>query len=155
MKRNILVNVHRGVGALAFVTIACFFSSTLIAELWGTPAQITAVKTAILYIIPMLMLSMMATGATGNKLYPNKGKGVMAAKQLRMKVAAMNGLLVMLPSAIYLYVKASSGVFDGYFWTVQGIELVGGALNLTMIGLNIRAGLSLKRKKKPAGAQPA
>ncbi|OEE59020.1 hypothetical protein A1OK_03150 [Enterovibrio norvegicus FF-454] len=155
MNRQTLVLIHRTAGALAFLTVASFFTSTLFAELSGVQHHIVTVKQAILWCIPLLILSMMLTGVSGNKLYPSKGKGVIGAKQGRIKIAAANGLLVMLPSAVFLYFKAVSLEFDGYFWAVQAIELVGGAINLTMIGLNIRDGLLLKRTKNPRTKQSA
>ncbi|MDD1782562.1 hypothetical protein LRP49_15425 [Enterovibrio sp. ZSDZ35] len=155
MKRQVLVNIHRGAGALALLTIISFFSSTVIAKLFGTVDQVTTVKAVIASLLPVMMMFMMITGATGKKLYPNKGKGVIGAKQLRMRIASMTGLLVMVPAAVYLYFKSEAGEFDAFFWSVQALELVGGAVNLTMISLNIRDGLSLKKSKKVRSEQPA
>ncbi|MGF1708411.1 hypothetical protein [Enterovibrio baiacu] len=149
MNRQPLTVIHRTAGVVAFLTIAAFFSSTVYSEFFGDQALVVQVKHAILWCLPLLIGSMMLTGLSGNKLYPAKGKGVMGRKQMRMKLAAMNGTLVMLPAAVFLFFKASAGEFDAYFWTVQGIELVGGALNLSLIGLNIRDGLSLKKAKQP------
>nr|WP_269809324.1 hypothetical protein [Enterovibrio nigricans] len=72
-----------------------------------------------------------------------------------MKVASMTGFFVMLPSAVYLYFKSSGGEFDAFFWSVQTLELVGGVVNFTMISLNIRDGLSLRKNKKVRREQPA
>ena len=46
-------------------------------------------------------------------------------------------------AAFYLESSAASGVFDAAFYAVQILELVAGATNLTLMGLNIRDGLTL------------
>ena len=66
-----------------------------------------------------------------------------------MPVIALNGLLVLLPSAFYLNAKAQAGEFDALFYGVQALELLAGAINLTLMGLNLRDGLRL------AGRSPA
>ena len=58
-----------------------------------------------------------------------------------MPFIAANGIFILVPAAFYLESKAASGVFDMTFYLVQGLELVAGAANLVMLGLNIRDGL--------------
>jgi len=65
------------------------------------------------------------------------------AKKKRMPVIALNGLLILLPAAFYLQSKAAVGDFDAQFYLVQALELVAGALNLTLMGFNIRDGLTM------------
>ena len=60
-----------------------------------------------------------------------------------MKIVAANGLLVLLPSAYVLASWASAGRFDSAFYAVQGLELVAGAVNITLLVLNMRDGLRL------------
>nr|WP_269809325.1 hypothetical protein [Enterovibrio nigricans] len=74
MKRQVLVSVHRSAGALALLTIIGFFSSTVIAKLFGNIDQITTVKTVIASLLPVMMMFMMITGVTGKKLYRIKGE---------------------------------------------------------------------------------
>ena len=68
------------------------------------------------------------------------------AKKTRMPVIALNGLLILVPAAWFLASKAAAGEFDNTFYAVQAIELVAGAANLTMMGLNIRDGLRMTGK---------
>lgn len=42
-----------------------------------------------------------------------------------------------------LYYYAYAGVFDTKFYLVQAAELLAGAINLTLMGLNMRDGLRL------------
>ena len=70
------------------------------------------------------------------------------AKKKRMPFIAGNGLLVLLPAAFFLEARASSGTFDTAFYVVQGVELLAGAANLTMMGLNIRDGRRMAHARK-------
>jgi predicted house-cleaning NTP pyrophosphatase (Maf/HAM1 superfamily) len=63
-----------------------------------------------------------------------------------MPFIAANGLLILLPAAFYLESKASVGAFDIQFYAVQIIELIAGATNITLMGLNIRDGLRMTRR---------
>jgi hypothetical protein len=50
------------------------------------------------------------------------------------------------PCAIFLQQLASAGLFDQTFAVVQALELAAGAVNLTLLGLNIRDGFKLSRR---------
>ena len=50
---------------------------------------------------------------------------------------------------------AATGIFDDWFYAVQGIELAAGASNLALMSLNLRDGLRLRsggRIARPAAA---
>lgn len=64
-----------------------------------------------------------------------------------MPFIGANGLLVLVPSAIYLAAKATVGDFDTLFYVVQAIELKSGTVNITLIGLNIRDSIQLGRRR--------
>ena len=66
-----------------------------------------------------------------------------------MKGVAANGLLVLLPSAWMLASWANAGRFDGAFYTLQAVELVAGAVNVTLLTLNMRDGLRLTGRLVP------
>lgn len=68
---------------------------------------------------------------------------LVALKNKRMPFIAANGLLVLMPCAIVLNQWASAGIFDTRFYFVQLIELIAGATNLALMGLNMRDGLRL------------
>jgi len=63
-----------------------------------------------------------------------------------MAVIGANGLLLMIPMAIFLSGKAANAEFDAMFYAVQAVELVVGAIQLTLMGLNFRDGLRLAGK---------
>lgn len=148
MKTKTLKNIHKVAAILAFLLITSFLTSTIIADLLATPAQISQVKSTILMFIPGLILAMMATGLSAKKLYPSAVTGKFKLKQTRLKVAAINGTLILLPAAIVLAKWSALGQFDGLYWTVQILEVIAGMTNLTMIGLNIRDGIRLGVKAR-------
>ena len=49
--------------------------------------------------------------------------------------------------------KAQAGQFDTSFYIVQVIELIAGAVNITLLGLNMRDGLRLSGKLRRAPAR--
>ena len=140
--------LHAIVGTLALLTILTFWTSTLLSEIFSTQAQITTVKTAVLYGMLLLIPAMVAAGASGSSL----GKGwklpAVARKAKRMKFIAANGVLILLPSAFFLASKAQSGAFDAVFYSVQTLEVIAGAINITLLSLNMRDGLTLRQRKQ-------
>ncbi|MEJ2763549.1 hypothetical protein VV869_06160 [Photobacterium sp. MCCC 1A19761] len=137
--------LHRTAGVAAFLMILTFFTSTLVVELWGDQAGILAVKNAIAMGVWVLVPLMIAAGGTGFKMVPNARKGPLGNKKKRMHFIALNGLLVLLPSALYLDYQAGAGRFETQFYLIQGTELIAGLINLTLMGLNIRDGIRLTR----------
>ena len=67
----------------------------------------------------------------------------MGTKARRMPFIAANGVLILIPSALFLASKASAGSFDASFYLVQAVELIAGAANIVLLGLNMRDGLRL------------
>lgn len=139
--------LHAAAGVIGFLTILTFWTSTVASELFGGPAAIAAVKGAILWGLIVLVPSLAIAGATGMALAKGRGRGragaAVAAKRKRMPFIALNGLLVLVPSAIFLALRAEAGTFDVVFFAVQAVELAAGAVNLVLIGLNIRDGLRM------------
>ena len=69
--------------------------------------------------------------------------GLVGTKLKRMPIIAANGLLVLIPSALFLAAKAGAGEFDTAFYAVQAIELIAGAVNLVLLSMNMRDGLKM------------
>ena len=84
-----------------------------------------------------------ATGGSGFFLSKSRQGRLVETKKRRMPFIAANGLLVLIPCAIFLNRWASAGMFDSTFYLVQGMELLAGAVNLTLMGLNVRDGLKM------------
>lgn len=148
---------HLIAGILAPLCIVTFFLSTILAELFGSHAAVAQLKSLIvtpgLWIVVPLMA---AAGGSGMFLAKSRKGRLVDAKKKRMPFIAANGLLVLVPCAIVLSRWAAVGSFDTTFHLVQAIELIAGAANLTLMGLNARDGLCMARRLRnspPAAAK--
>ncbi|GAA4120046.1 hypothetical protein ACFFTN_28625 [Aminobacter aganoensis] len=138
--------LHAAAGTVALITVTCFWISTAAAELSGNAETIAMVKAAILAGMVVLIPAMMIAGASGFSLGKGWRSPIVQQKKRRMRIVAANGLLVLLPSAYVLAGWAEAGRFDAGFVVVQGLELIAGAINITLLSLNMRDGLALRRK---------
>ncbi len=144
--------IHPVAGAAALVTIATFWLSTALAELFASRAAVVAVKTAIPWGFLLLIPALAAAGGSGFALAGGRRAGPVGAKAGRMKLIAANGLLVLIPSALFLAWKAGRAEFDAAFYLVQALELIAGAANVTLLGLNMRDGLKMKGRLRSRSA---
>ena len=140
--------LHPIAGALALVTIASFWLSTAFSEVFGSEALVVTVKTAIPWGFLILVPALAAAGGSGFKLAGGRRAGVVGTKARRMPFIAANGILILIPAAFFLAYKADLGAFDSAFYTIQGLELVAGAVNLTLLGLNMRDGMKLRSRRR-------
>jgi len=147
-----LKNIHPVAGALALSTIATFWLSTAFAELFASEAVVTSVKTAIPWGFLVLIPALMAAGGSGFALAGKRRGGIINTKIGRMPLIAANGILILVPSALFLASKAGAGEFDAGFYAVQALELAAGAANIALLGLNMRDGLKMKGRlrRRPA-----
>ena len=148
-----LPTVHKTAAGLATATIATFWLSTVVSELFLGHSEIATVKTFILYGFLILIPSMAVAGGTGFRLAKGRRAGIPGTKSKRMPIIAANGILILIPSAFYLAVKAQAGEFDTAFYTVQAVELLAGATNLFLLGLNIRDGRRMTAGKRRRAAR--
>lgn len=139
---------HAGGGALAILLILAFQGATLATELSGDAAAILTAKTAIVRAMALLILALAAAGASGFWLSGGKPRGMALRKLARMKAAAAVGIVILVPAALFLAMKASHGAFDAAFYGVQGVEIVAGLTNLLLIGLNMRDGIRMNRNRR-------
>lgn len=143
MKRK----VHAGAASLALLFIATFWTSTVVAELFLSITAVTLVKQGIAYALLGFIPVIAITGASGFSMGGKSTYPPIVAKRRRMAFIAGIGLLVLVPAAIFLSVRAQAGSFDSIFYSVQVLELGAGAVNLVLIGLNFRDGLRLRHRK--------
>ncbi|WP_432448328.1 ferredoxin--NADP reductase [Aliiroseovarius marinus] len=139
--------IHAIAGAIGLLMILTFWSSTVLSELFGSYETIAAVKGWILKGMFILIPAMAIVGGSGMSLGSGRTEKLVTAKQKRMPIIAANGLLILLPMAFILEAKAAAGTFDTMFYILQGIELIAGATNLTLMGLNMRDGIRLTGRK--------
>lgn len=144
--------IHPVAGAIALLTILTFWLSTIFAELFGAEALVVSVKTAIPWGLLLLVPALMMAGGSGVLLSNGGRDGVIGAKFKRMPFIAANGLLVLIPSALFLASKARAGDFDTAFYAVQALELFAGAANIALLSLNMRDGMKLRGRLRRASA---
>ncbi len=133
--------IHAIAGGLGFLTILTFWTATVISELFASHQAIADVKHMILYGMIVLIPALAIAGGSGMAMGRKRNDAPAKAKKKRMPFIAANGLLILVPSAFYLASKAAADSFDAWFFGVQALELVAGATNLALMGLNIRDGL--------------
>lgn len=136
--------IHLTAAVIATLCIATFFTSSILVELFGTHDSIAMVKRLI--VMPGLFILIPAiamTGGTGFALSNNRKGRLVENKKKRMPFIAANGILILLPAAIFLNQWAASGLFDTRFYIVQSLELMVGAINLSLMAMNIRDGLRM------------
>ncbi|SFI61368.1 hypothetical protein [Celeribacter neptunius] len=142
-----LPKFHAAAGAVALLTIAGFWTATVTTLLIGDKYLIAMVKLTIAWgllgVIPMLLLA----GLSGNRLARAMRGPVIAAKQRRMKIIAINGVVFLVPSALTLLPLAMQGQGGLVYYGIQLIELAAGATNITLLALNMRDGMRLARRR--------
>ena len=147
MPRETIKRIHGAAAFIALMCIATFWLSTVISELFLSHSAVATVKRAILYAFVLLVPAIMATGMTGMKLGGKSSYPPIAAKRRRMPFIAANGVLILIPCAIFLSQRAGAGIFDGVFYAVQALELLAGAVNITLMALSIRDARNLTQKR--------
>lgn len=142
-----LTKIHPIAAFIATLCIAIFFTSTITVELFGSAESIATVKSLI--VLPGLLILVPAiavAGISGVILGKNRKGRLVQSKQKRMPFIGVNGLFVLMPAAIFLDQWATQGLFDTRFYIVQVVELLAGAINLTLLGMNMRDGLRMTGK---------
>lgn len=142
--------IHRFTAFLSLLCILVFMISTLMIEFTGDASLIEGLKRLI--VMPGLLIlvpAIAATGASGFYLSRGHSAKLLQTKKRRMPLIAANGILLLVPCALVLNHWATQGALDGAFYTVQVVELIAGAVNLLLIGRNMRDGLLMTGRIKP------
>ncbi|EPX81018.1 hypothetical protein [Litoreibacter arenae] len=144
--------IHPIAGGVALLMIVTFWLSTAVAEVFADIDTVVTVKTLIPWGFVILIPALATVGGSGFKLGKKYRGPLVETKKKRMPFIAANGILILIPSALFLSFKAQAGAFDQWFYIVQGLELIAGAVNISLLGLNMRDGLRLKGKLRKAVA---
>ena len=140
--------VHPLAGGVAILMIATFWLSTAISELSGSEPFVVFVKTLIPWGFIILIPALAAVGGTGFALSGGRSGGLVGKKRKRMPIIAANGVLILIPSALFLAAKAKAGDFDGTFYAIQMVELAAGAVNLWLLTKNALDGRKLTARRR-------
>ena len=152
-KLHLIGKLHPIAGVLALLIIVAFWVSTLGSELFGTEDDIRTVKLIIPWGFLVLIPSLALAGGTGHVLGRGRTDRLVARKGKRMPFIAANGIVILIPAALFLAHKADAYAFDATFYAVQVLELVMGALNIALLGLNMVDGLRLTGRVVRTGRQ--
>jgi hypothetical protein len=151
--------MHVIAGLMALTLVATFMTATIVAEIIGGHVGIVAVKTAILFALSLLIPSVLVANITGRSLAAGRKTPLLNRKRRRTALVAVVGILILVPCAVTLRILAVEDDFGTLFVSIQAIELLGGLVNLTLLGLNARDGRRLtagaRRKKAKAAAEAA
>ncbi|MEU4703653.1 hypothetical protein [Nonomuraea dietziae] len=135
-----LRQLHPLAGLAGFLTLLASWISTVLVELFGSHELVVTVKQAIPWGLIVLIPALVLTGASGFSIAGNRSGTRIDGKRRRMLVIAGLGLLVLTPSAFYL----SAGTpFTTAFILVQTVELLAGAVSLTLMAMSVRDGFEL------------
>lgn len=135
--------IHGIAAVAAVICITTFLCSTLISELFQNHELVAEVKHRIATTgLPVLVLAMIAAGLTGKGM-ARQGSRKTILKKKRMKLLIFVGIVVMIPSALFLDHKAGAGEFDRYFYGVQMTEVIFGFIQLRLAVMNFIVGMKL------------
>lgn len=135
--------IHPLAGAIAVLTIATFWISTAASELSGSRELIISVKSTIPWGFLLLVPALAVAGGSGFALAKGRRGGVISVKIKRMPIIAVNGLLVLIPAALFLATKAQANELDTSFYVVQAVELLAGAANIALLSRNMGDGFKM------------
>lgn len=144
--------IHPVAGTVTLLTIVTFWLSSVLSELFGSEATVIAVKTAIPWGFLLLIPAFAVAGGYGFALAKGRRVGLVGTKVKRMPFIAANGILVLIPAALFLAYKASHAEFDSISYAVQALELVAGAVNIALLGLNMRDGFRMNGRLRRGSA---
>ncbi len=154
MPRSSLVRIHltAAVGALALITT--FLVSSAVTELAGNAAAVHNLRQWIVFGLPLLVGCLAAAALTGRRLARKSRAAVIRRKQRRMQVVAALGIVVLVPCALILDALTAGASAGAVVTGLVLTEMLAGAINLTLLLLNVRDGRSLSRPRTPARRAP-
>ena len=154
MPRSSLVRIHlsAAVGALALITT--FLVSSAVTELAGNAADVHSLRQWIVSGLPLLIGCLAAAALTGRRLARKSRAALIRRKQRRMQVVAALGIIVLAPCALILDALTAGASAGAVVAGLELTEILAGALNLTLLLLNVRDGRSLSRPRTPARRAP-
>ncbi len=147
MKRSQIVTIHAVASLLALLTVFTFFTSTVIIEITSSVEQIAGLKERIFFALPLMLLTMPVVGLSGKKLAGRSKSPIVNRKMKRMKLVAINGMLLIILATL-LYVLSRDLQLGTTFYLLQGLELLLGGVNISLMILSVRDGMLLSGRLK-------
>jgi hypothetical protein len=147
--------IHRLSAVLALVILSSFWIATLVSELLLDVAAVMATKRGIAFALVLLVPCMAALNISGARITGARNGPLIARKRRILRIMGANAALVLVPCALALFWLSRDGSLGTTFYALQAIELVAGALNVTLLLVNVRAGLKLAGRLRRRPANPA
>ncbi|MDI2090895.1 hypothetical protein [Commensalibacter oyaizuii] len=147
-KKYTLSFIHRIAGITALIILLIFWFSTVTTELSGHLNFIKNVKILIPYGFIFLIPALIIVSGTGSKMAGKINNPAIHHKKKRMPFIALNGLIILIPCALYLRYLAVHEHLDFTFFLIQIVELIAGGVNITLLMLNVLAGINLSKNKQ-------
>lgn len=140
--------IHPMAGVITMLTTVALLASTILSETFGDSTTIVFVKMMNLWGFLVLIPALIIIGGSGFVLAKGQNYGAISAKSKRMKIIVINGFLVLFPCALILALTSEPNDLGTSFYAVQAVELIASLINLFLLGLNMRDGMSLTQWKR-------
>ncbi len=134
---------HATTGALTFLMLSLFMIGSLASLIFYPHEVFIESKSLILQSFWSFIPALCITAAIGLSLSRGRSDPLIQVKRMRMLWITGISLLILLPTAYYLHLSASTGEIDLYFYLIQGVEILFDLTVLLLLGLNFRDGSKL------------
>jgi hypothetical protein len=134
---------HRLSALFALLLLTSFWTATFVSEIFLDVGAVVQVKRGIALGLLALVPCMAALHFTGKHITRAQNSPLIARKRRLLRVMGANAALVLVPSALTLWWLSRDGTLEPSFYVVQALELVAGIVNVTLLLVNVRAGLKL------------
>lgn len=140
--------VHKLSAITVVLTLTSFWVALIVSDFFLDNEALAVVRKGIVFGLIILIPAMILAKVSGGKLAANHtgNPELIEAKKKRAKWMAINGALIMVPAAFYLYHKSSIGEIDDMFRVVQAIELLVGSIQYYFVISNVKGGIALRNK---------
>jgi hypothetical protein len=147
--------VHRLSAVLALAILSSFWIATVVSELLLDVSAVVATKRSIALGLVLLVPCMAALNISGARITGARNGPLIARKRRILRIMGANAALVLVPCALSLFWLSRDGSLGSTFYAVQALELLAGAVNVTLLLMNVYAGLKLAGRLRRLSEQGA
>lgn len=142
--------VHKLAGYTVLFVLTCFWLALVISDFFFDHDALAVVRQGIVIALAVLVPAIIVAEISGGKLGSryNGNDALIKKKKLRAKMMAINGAIIMVPAAFFLYYKSANGEFDDAFLVVQVLELLVGSYQYYAVFTNVMGGRALMKEVK-------
>lgn len=140
--------LHKLAGYTVLFVLTCFWLALVVSDFFFDHDALALVRQGIVIALGVLVPAIIVAEISGGKLglsYQGNA-ALIKKKKLRAKIMAINGALIMVPAAFFLYYKSANGEFDNAFLMVQVLELLVGSYQYYAVFTNVMGGRRLMKE---------